>query len=65
MRIPFLTKLGASLLLGMAWLANCGGKYIKKSWSLPKKDNQRGCTSSMMEISTLSTMGTRLPFMRW
>ena len=60
--MPRLARLGANWLLGIAWVARFSGSRSMKSYSPLRKDSQRGCGSSMIEISTRSTIGSLRPF---
>ena len=59
--MPRLARLGASLLFGKAMLANSAGTFSATSCSSFRKDSQRGCGSSMIEICTWSSSGSRRP----
>ena len=52
---------GASLPLGAAMLTKSYGTSHATSDCLFRNDSQRGCTSSMIEISTRSIIGSLRP----
>ena len=62
--MPRFARLGASLLLGIAWLANSSGTLNMRSISSLRNESQRGCVSSITATSTRSIIGMRLPFWR-
>ncbi len=57
-------RFGASLPFGTAIGTNSAASRSMKSCCRLRNDSQRGCCSSMIEISTRSIIGSRRPLKR-